>query len=192
MHASSTYTITIKKSTDEQLRKIAEFIEKKFESDFGNHNTVKADYIIQSKEAVIEETYETVWLDEDIMPFIHQIIKLAPDAQLTVDGYVDCTQNSGELQNFKITYEDYTMTTDYSGWYYEVHLDGYDSYEDYVEEAEEYDEGKILSEEEFERFRDMEELFQLEDEDESIVTEVPLDNKENEKFDAEGRIIGKG
>lgn len=77
----------------------------------------------QSK-IIFEETYELVWL-ENIITVFAEIAKSAPDLDFAVNGYVDCSENSGEFMDFGLIRKDGLLTiysADWSG-YDDVEID---------------------------------------------------------------------
>ena len=178
MHASTTMTIKISASKD-GLEKIARFIEDTFGDDYFSHGA-KAENVIQKKEAFVEENYEIVWID-DVVDFVLDMARLDPECRLEVKGYVDCSESSGEYQDFVIEYVDKEAKLKYSDWYTVIEIDEYDSYEEFCEDYDIWDDEKngrhTYSEDQYNEFKKHDRMCVLGD-GETVVAEVPLDNEE--------------
>lgn len=73
--------------------------------------------ILEDNRFSVEETYEVVRL-EDIIDLFAETIRLSPNVELIVVGYIDCTENSGEIMDFAMVYKNLKLKTYSSDWKY--------------------------------------------------------------------------
>lgn len=183
MHASTNMTIKITASS-EGLEKIARLIEDTFGDDYFSHGA-KAENVIKTNEAIIEENYEIVWVD-DVVNFVLDMARLEPECKLSVKGNVDCSESSGEYQDFVIEYADGEAKCKFSDWYTTIDMDECDSYEEFCEYNDLWEDEKegrhTFSEEQYEEYKKHECMYVL-SEGETIVTEVPLPYEESARLE---------
>ena len=185
MHAHSTYDIVFKQISDSQLSAVATLIRNTFKNVL-RELYIETNDVLRDNRILIDETYDVVDVDE-IADFACAIIKLAPDSEFTISGMVDYSENSGEMQDFRIHYADKVLKTEFSDWFSCMYADDCDTYEEYLEDYGEYE--PHLSEEQFKKWQEGRMFFALEDEEDSVVEDVPLSYCELTEFDDEGNAI---
>jgi hypothetical protein len=103
MHASSNFVVLFN-GEEEDLAPITKHLQ-----EFVDVN------ILEDNRLVVEETYEIVWV-EDIIDLFAETVRLSPNVELIVIGYVDCSENSGEIMDFALVYKDFKLETYSSDW----------------------------------------------------------------------------
>ena len=92
---------------------------------------------------------------EDVVSFAKYVARIY-DREFTMEGMLDASEGSGEYRNFRLKYEDGTLTSRDSGWYYIHHgtndWDG--DYEAFCEDFDTEEEKHAYSEEFFENLSD--------------------------------------
>ena len=149
---------------DSDVEKVKSFLEDRFETDVdGNDNF----------DAIVEETYECVWL-ESIIDLAIEIIKLTPKLGFVLSGVIDTSESAGEYMDYEIRYEDGKLVSRNSCWYLTIDVLGYDSFEQFCEYHDD-----CCSEDDYQRgIANGGELFILDSGDGDVVTEVPLSDVE--------------
>ena len=66
---------------------------------------------------MIDENYDVVWI-HDIIEMAIEMAKKIPDSKFVFSGFVDCTENCGEVMQFGIVYENQELKIYNSDWIY--------------------------------------------------------------------------
>jgi hypothetical protein len=90
-----------------------------------------------------------------------------------IRGVIDTSDLAGEMMDFYIELKDGLLNEQFSDWYVETDMAGFDGYEDFCDSF--FD----CTEEEYEKIKDQEFVYIIETEDgEILASEVPLGKKE--------------
>lgn len=146
------------------------------------------DPTLREAEFEIEDCYCCVWL-EDIEALAAKMAKIAPLASFTLDGVVDTSESAGEYMDFLIEYSNKKLTRSSSCWYLEsgeaYFKDCYPDYDEFCKEFWDKEQNRPLyTEEEYEEFCTWEFVFFIGDHYKKLVSEVPLDYKEELDIDS--------
>lgn len=111
---------------------------------------------------------------EDLWDWLEPFAKKNTEAAFVIEGYIDGTSGSGELEDFRIEIAEGRITAYRSGWYTETSKDTYEDYDDFCEYFENADGSSVCTKEEYDTF-DGEFIRMVGGEKISIFKEVPLD-----------------
>ena len=108
-------------------------------------------FIDAGSETVVEEdvTHNHV---EDLWDWLEPYASRHPEAVFTIDGYIDGSESSGELEGFRFEVDKGSITAYRSGWYEETARDSYEDYADFCKYYENNDGTPVCTEEEFNAF----------------------------------------
>ena len=137
-------------SKDESvLNKVSDFF-----SSIGMEPETEPGYVCAEKESIYfdEEPVETHFLRIAAGDCKKLYELLGTD--LVLFGVIDTSYTAGEYMDFCFEYKNGTLSGKYSDWYTMAGLDEFESYEEMCEEM-----GEVCTEEEFERYRDIEAYF---------------------------------
>ena len=105
MHAYSHYVVAIL-GDDEDVSVGMEFLKETVNEDIDINPIV-----------MIDENYDIVWI-HDIIEMAIETAKKIPDSKFVFSGFVDCTENCGEVMQFGIVYENQELKIYNSDWIY--------------------------------------------------------------------------
>ena len=127
-----------------------------------------------SNEINVEELYGHIDATDELVNLAVDIAKSIPDSDFSIEGCIDCSERSGEFQDFLIEYTNGKLIEKHSCWYVEMFAEDFESFEEFSEEYVDENGDPRFSEEQFEDFRN-EKFYILESGDGDCVKEVPLD-----------------
>lgn len=182
MHAPSNFTITLT-ATKSEINKLFTFLDNVMEdplcldcyTDFGDEECNDRDSIT-TETYEVEECYDYALVDA-IERLAVRMAQLAPKASFIFNGFIDMSESNGQYQNFMLEYSNKTLVSHSSDWYTE-YVDGGNYFADYEEFCDEFwddeEDQPQYSEEEFEEFCQWESMYVLDNGNNDIVSEVPL------------------
>lgn len=127
-----------------------------------------------STEIDVEELYGHIDATDELVKLAVNIAKSIPESNFSIEGCIDCSERSGEYQDFLIEYTDGKLIEKHSCWYIEMFAEDFESFEEFCEEYVNENNDPRFTEEQFEDFK-KEQYYILESGDGDCVKEVPLD-----------------